>query len=83
MCAVGEDYHLPQMPKLALNFSTDIQISIPIINDEVFELTESFLVNLTLAGGTTSHNSTKVIILDDESTKYCTCILVSIKLTNN
>ena len=70
------------MPKLTLNFSTDTQLSIPIINDDIFELTESFLVNLTLVGGT-SHNSTKVIILDDEGTKYCTCILVSIKLTNN
>ena len=51
---------------LALKLSTDIQISIPIINDDIFELTESFLVNLTLVGATTSHNSTKVIILDDE-----------------
>ena len=66
MCAVGEDYHIPQIPKLTLNFSTDTQFIILIINDDVFELTESFLVNLTLVGGTTSHTSTKVIILDDE-----------------
>ena len=56
------------MLQLTLNFTTNIQINIPIINDEVFELTESFLVNLSLVGGSTSQNSTKVIILDDDGT---------------
>ena len=66
--AVEEDYHNPQMLQLTLNFTTNVQINIPIINDEVFELTESFFVNLSLVGGSTSQNSTKVIILDDEGT---------------
>ena len=64
--AVGEDYHKPQMLELTLNFTASTQINIPIINDEVFELTESFFVNLSLVGGSTSQNSTRVIILDDD-----------------
>ena len=56
------------MLQLMLNFTTNIQINIPIRNDEVFELTESFLVYLSLVGGSTSQNSTKVIILDDDGT---------------
>ena len=66
--AVGEDYHKPQTLERTLNFTTSTQISIPIINDKVFELTESFLVNLSLVGGSISQNSTRVIILDDDGT---------------
>ena len=63
---VGEDYHKPKMLELTLNFTASTQINIPIINDEVFELTESFLINLSLVGGSTFQNSTRVIILDDD-----------------
>ena len=65
---VGVDYHQPQVLKLTLNFTTNVQINIPVVNDEVFELTESFLVNLSLVGGAISQNSTEVIILDDDGT---------------
>ncbi len=61
---------MPQSLELTLNFTTSAQISIPIINDDVFELTESFLVNLSLIGGSTSQNSTRVFILDDDGTVY-------------
>ena len=66
--AVEEDYHNPQMLQLTLNFTANVQINIPIINDEVFELTEYFFVYLSLVGRSTSQTSTKVIILDDDGT---------------
>lgn len=68
----GEDYHKPQSLELTLNFTTSVQISIPIINDDIFELTESFLMNLSLIGGLSSQNSTRVLILDDDGTA-CEC----------
>ena len=64
----GEDYHRPQSLELILDSTTSAQISIPIVNDDIFELTESFLVNLSLIGGSTSQNSTRVVILDDDGT---------------
>ena len=66
--SVKEDYHNPQMLQLTLNFTANVQINIPIINDKVFELTEYFFVNLSLVGGSSSQTSTKVIILDDDGT---------------
>ena len=66
--AVGVDYHQPQVIELTLNFTTNALINISIVNDEVFELTESFFVNLSLVGGSASQNSTEVIILDDDGT---------------
>ena len=66
--AVEEDYHNPQMLQLTLNFTANVQTNIPIINDEVFELTEYFFVYLSLVGRSTSQTSTKVIILDDDGT---------------
>ena len=66
--SVKEDYHNPQMFQLTLNFTANVPINIPIINDEVFELTEYFFVYLSLVGRSTSQTSTKVIILDDDGT---------------
>ena len=68
----GEDYHEPLSLELILDSTTSAQINIPIINDDIFELTESFLVNLSLIGGSTSQNSTGVLILDDDGTA-CEC----------
>ena len=65
---VGEDYHKPQTLERTLNSTATTHINIPIINDEVFELTESFLIYLSMTGGSTSQNYTKVIILDDDGT---------------
>ena len=66
----GEDYHEPLSLKLTLDSTTSAQINIPIVNDDIFELTESFLVDLSLIGGSSSHNSTGVLILDDDGTAY-------------
>ena len=69
--AVNEDFVPPQTSELTLNGSrNNINISIAITNDDVFELSESFIVELTYSGltqssahGTFSKYSNDVIII--------------------
>ena len=66
--AAGGDYVPIKTSTRILNSSTNIRIGIPIINDLIFELTESFLVNLVFSGLSRGpiQSSAKIIILDDD-----------------
>ena len=66
MYAAGEDFAIPEKSHLTLSSNVGIQISVPIINDGVFELRESFLVNLSFPREHSSQSSAEVIILDDD-----------------
>ena len=67
MYAAGEDFAIPEKSHLNLSSNVGIQISVPIINDGVFELRESFLVNLSFPKEHSSQSSAEVIILDNDS----------------
>lgn len=64
----GDDYVQPQNTQYVLNSSRNVQISIPIISNDIYELTECFLVNIIFSGPHRGpvQSSAKVIIFDDD-----------------
>ena len=65
----GDDFVQPPDTQYVLNSSRNVLISIPIINNDIYELTECFLVNVIFSGIHRGpvQSSAKVIILDDDS----------------
>lgn len=70
----GEDYVVMTTGhRLTLNSDASALISIPLINDKIFELTESFLVNISFSDGespvprvTLNQASATVAIFDND-----------------
>ena len=61
--SASRDYLLPENMHFTLNSSQSTQISVSIVNDDIFEISESFLVGLSSDG---IQSSAKVIILDND-----------------
>ena len=65
----GEDFIQPNNIPFTLNSSQSIEISVPINNDDVFELRESFSLHLSSSassGVSLNQSSAKVTIYDDD-----------------
>ena len=65
----GEDFITPETHQFTLNSSQSIWISVPLINDNIFELSESFIVHLTSnvsSGVSLNQSSATVTVLDDD-----------------
>ena len=65
----GEDFIQPNFIPFTLNSSQRIEINVPINNDDVFELRESFSLHLSSSassGVSLNQSSAKVTIFDDD-----------------